>query len=149
MLEILRRLKNQFRSCFTKKQAPMSSSANVMHENSISSFANKEKVLKIYKIQEENNKRIQEMNEKIANTLRRIQDVKKRMAKTKINETERKINKNPSEIFRKCKLHNLSLGKFNEFEDLHEYIKFNRMDSITDKEIQNCDWQEVFRQICE
>ncbi len=149
MLEILRRLKNQIRGYFLKKQAPMSHGINVVQKETFASFANKEKALKIYKAQEENNKRLHEMNEKIANTLRRIQEVKKRMAKAKINETERKINRRPSEIIKKHGLHNLSLRKFSEFKDLHEYIKFNRMGSITDAEVQSCDWQKVFRQLCE
>lgn len=149
MLEILRRLKDQIRGYFLKKQVPMSPSVNIIPKEAFSSFANKEKALRIYKVQEENNKRLHEMNEKIANTLRRIQEVKKRMARSKINEIERKINQRPSEILKKHGLHNLSLRKFSEFKDLHEYIKFNRMGSITDKEIQTCDWQKVFRQLCE
>ncbi len=149
MLEILRRLRDQIRGYFVKKRVPTNQTVSMTQNNTFSSFANKEKALKLFKAQQDNTQRLQEMNEKIATTLKRIQEVKKRMANAKINELQKKINQRPAEILRRHGLHNLSLRKFSEFKDLHEYIKFNRMNAITDTEVKDCNWQELFRQLCE
>ncbi len=115
-----------------------------------------ERVMKMRKLQQDNTEKLQEMNEKIARTIRRIEEVKRRMANARANEMERKQNtasdkkhENPMDKLKNRRLPKLPIREFSEFEDLHEFIKFNRMGKITEDEVQNCNWQETFKQLCE
>ena len=105
----------------------------------------------IHHVQQENDKKIKEMNEKLSKTLRRIEEVKKRMVNSHSLDPDKKTgnDQKPFNIVRKTYLNRMSSRKLNEFENIHEFIKFNRMKAITDEEVQNCDWDVVFRKLCE
>ncbi|MDX9703206.1 MAG: hypothetical protein RBU23_09200 [Candidatus Auribacterota bacterium] len=115
-----------------------------------------DRVMKVRQLQQDNNEKLNEMNEKIARTIRRIEEVKRRMANARANEYEMerrsvadKKQQDPMDKLKNRRLPKLPIREFSEFEDLHEFIKFNRMGKITEDEVQNCDWQETFKQLCE
>ncbi len=153
MLENLRRMRKRIKQFFTNPfRAKKTSGALAGSNGLLAGGFPRDRMLKIYRIQQENNKKLNDMNEKIAKTIRRIEEVKKRMASAKMNEADnqlrRKIMDDPMNNMRNRPLPKLPFREFKEFVDLHEFIKFNRMSSITEQEIQQCNWDETLRKLC-
>lgn len=114
-------------------------------------FTASDNVKRIYRIQKENDKKIREMNEKLSHTLQRIEEVKRHMVNTGYStlNLDAPREEKPFNIVRKTYLNRMSSRKLNEFENIHEFIKFNRMKAITEDDIKNCNWKETFRKLCE
>lgn len=154
MLEGLRRIKEAIKSLFMKNNKSaqeISPIQTFMHEHN-DNPERAQKLVRIYRIHQENNNKLKEMNERIGKTIKKIEDVKKRMINARVNESELKkqaMKKDPIEFLKNKKLPNLPIREFAEFEDLHEFIKFNRMGSISEEEIKKCDWQDIFKKLCE
>lgn len=153
MFENLRRMRERIREYFEKHfgTRKMDSDEGL---DFLGTESPHERIARIYKVQQENNKKLKEMNEKISNTIRRIEEVKKKMVNAPINETEKfflkeKTNEQAREMLKNRPLPKLPFREFSEFVDLHEFIKFNKMGAITDKEVASCDWQETLRRLCE
>ena len=156
MLQGLRRIKEAIKSLFKKNHKSAQEITPIQtflseHEND-NTKERAEKLARIYRMHQDNNKKLQDMNDRIGKTIKRIEDVKKRMINARVNEAEIKkqfARKDPMESLKNKKLPDLPIREFAEFENLHEFIKFNRMGAITEDEVQTCDWQDMFKKLCE
>jgi|GEM_PF-2296996 len=149
-LRIRERIKEYFSRAFGYKRVEIEVDETL--NNVFSAESKRQKIERIYQIQQENNRKLQEMNDKIANTLRRIEEVKKKMVNARMKEIENKISPNrkkdqPDVIIPKH-ISRQPFREFSEFVDLHEFIKFNRMGRISDEEINNCNWNDTFKKLC-
>ncbi|MEW6535409.1 MAG: hypothetical protein AB1454_07275 [Candidatus Auribacterota bacterium] len=144
MKERIQQIKNRLLQLLFGKK----SSTVVSSDAAAKSSMDKERLAHIYKIQEENNRKLQEMNLRIAQTIRRIDDVKRRMLNAKVNESELNLSSRPYSGDRPLRKKSINLRNFNEFVDLREFLKFNRMDIISEEEISQCNWDQVFKQLC-
>jgi len=156
MLEGLRRIKKAIKSMFKKNNKPAPEISPIQtylnEQKNDNNRERAEKLARIYRMHQTNNNKLQEMNERIGKTIKRIEDVKKRMINSRVNEAELKkhsMKKDPMESLKNRKLPDLPIREFAEFEDLHEFIKFNRMGSISEDEVKSCDWQDMFKKLCE
>ena len=156
MLEGLRRIKEAIKSMFKKNNKSAQEISPIQtflkDQQNENNRERAEKLARIYRMHQANNNKLQEMNERIGKTIKRIEDVKKRMINARVNESEIKeqfIKKDSVESLKNKKLPDLPIREFAEFEDLHEFIKFNRMGVISDDEVKSCDWQDMFKKLCE
>jgi len=152
MFENLQRMKKQIKAFFAKRFVSKKVQHIVMTDISPSESPRK-RIQNIYRIQQENNKKLNAMNEKIARTIRRIEEVKNKMANIRLNEAEKnsfsdEITDDPTASLKHRPLPKLPFKEFSEFVDLHEFIKFNKMGSITEEEIQTCNWDETLKRLC-
>ncbi len=149
-LRIREKIKEYFGKAFGYNKVEKEVDARL--DNVFSSESKRQKIERIYEIQQQNNRKLQEMNDKIANTIRRIEEVKKRMVNTRMKEIDNKINANRKkempEFIKNKNVARQPFREFSEFVDLHEFIKFNRMGLISDEEVNNCDWNETFKKLC-
>lgn len=151
MLHKIRQIKERIKSLIFRAKK---SDQQPVAKNRVFNNIDREKIARICKMQEENNRKLRDMNLKIARTIRRIEDVKRRISNVQANDPNIGINtsrmrKDLDGKMRQMRKNGINLRNFNEFVDLREFLKFNRMNAITDEVIQKCNWDLTLKQLFE